>query len=458
MSNLKPLSRRKFLKGTGGVAIGLPFLEAMLPRLAWAAAPTTPRFVMMYGGVPTYFKPLPAYGALVDNFSKSCTSLNSVKQHVSMISGLTIPIYAPGTTPPPGSGFRAQHYVVPAPMLAGMTSYDGKPMNFQSTTVDQLFADRFGTQNQFKSIQVRTQAAGYLYKYTGGIISSRYTGGVLSSLEPIVSPLELFSKLFSGVTTSPPQVVAAQLLDRKSVLDLVLGDISRITGLVSGADRAKLEQHFEEIRNIERRISSSLPPPPSGGSCTVPTNPGADPTVVNPTALGGWGNETLRGDIQADIIALALSCDLTRSVSWQLTYDQCGMGSQNITGVQNDLHQISHDINNNTALGAAMEEHLNWHCARFAKLVDKLSKIPEGTGSVLDNTFIGMGFGEGANAHDRSNMTMFVAGRKDDLKLGQHIKGNGEHPVKIFTSGLNSLGMNVTSTGQIAGNFAGLMK
>lgn len=460
----KTLSRRAVLKGAGGIMISLPFLEAMLPRLA-SAATATPRLVVVYGGTPSYIKSLPSPGALGNITDPAYRSLESVRQYITLVSGLALPLYSSGQTPPPGGGIKRQHHVVQAPFLGGMPSMDSKPNLHQCHTIDQHFADLAGGNTRFKSIQARVQAGGYGYGASGGIIASRYSGGVLSNLSPIVSPLELFTRLFSGgvgtnTTTTTTTTVNQQLVNRRSVLDLVLGDANRLVNSLSGQDKIKLEQHFEEIREIERRLSPSTTTTTTTtttSSCAVPNQP-TDPPLGNIGAFGGWSDETTRGDLQADILALALACDLTRSISWMLTFDQCGLGSLNIGGVNKDLHQISHDVNNDSTLRSSMEAHLNWHCARFARLISKLANLDDGNGKLIDQTFLGMGFGEGQSAHNRTLMHFFVGGNPSGIKLGQHIPANGDHPAKLWISGLKSLGLSFNQLGQVSGAMGSILK
>lgn len=469
MTYRKPLSRRQFLRGAKGIVIGLPFLEAMLPALA-SAATNTPRLVAIYGGVPTYFgRTILPVGALTGSLISPISSLANVKQHVSVLLNMSLPLYAKGATPPPGGCLQQQHYTAPAPLLAGMTTLEQKSMLYQCHTVDQVFADAYGQTTAFKSIQARVQASGYGYGASGGVISSRFVGGVTNTLSPIESPLALYNKLFSNFTApnpnnpSPaPQQPSSQLLNKKSVLDLVLADANKLISSLSGADKVRMEQHFYEIREIEKRIQNSLninigaPPVVTSASCVKPSSPPADPAVQ--TAIGGWSSETIRGDLMADLLAMAMACDLTRAISWQLTFDQCGLGSTQISGINKDLHQISHDVNNDGTLKPVMEQHLNWHCARFARLVEKLSTLQEGTGSVLDNSFIGMGFGEGVGAHNRDKMHMFIAGNKSAIKLGQCIDSGGEHPARMWIAGLNSLGQNISQLGQISQPMQSILK
>jgi hypothetical protein len=463
MAIRKTLDRRTLLKGAG-VALGLPFLEAMLPPLAWAA-PKTPRLVSVYGGAPAFLgKSLPPTGALGATLPNAIAALAPVRQHVSLLSGMALPQYVQGTTPPPAGCVQRQHGNVPAPYLAGMPSMDAKPMLHQCHTVDQIWADAYGATNRFKSIQARVQLAGYLYGPTSGIVSSRFENGILSTQAPEASPLALYNKLFSaGVGGGTPPALTPAQLNKKSVLDLVLGDANRLSASLSGADKARLDQHFQQIREIEKSIAGGAGATgPVSGQCAVPTKPGADPatTIGSAGVINSWSNETLRGDVMADLLAMALACDLTRSISWQLTWDQCGMTSSVISGVNSDLHAISHDVSNDTtgSLKTAMEKQYNWHCARFARIVANLAAMSDGAGTVLDSTFLAMGTGEGVSAHNRSQMAVIIAGNGSAVKLGQHIATGGEHPGRVLVAGMQSLGRTNATLGQLTSGYAGMLK
>lgn len=460
MSQRKPLSRRAFLRGSGGAIVALPFLEAMVPTNAWAA--TAPaRMVAVFGGIPaTFNKATPAPGALGSVLHPSIESLGSVRQHVSVLSGTRIPEYTPGTstTPEPGSCAKQPHYTAPASLLAGVTSSgDGFPMLHKAHTIDQVFADANGMGTPHKFLHIKTQNLGYGFK-SGGEMSSRYENNVTNiNYDPTISPLELYTKIFSTFTapTGNPPPVSQAVLNRRSVLDLIAGDSTRLINKLGGSDKIRLEQHFEEIRAIERRLASTSSGT-TGGSCSKPSQPADPASGLN--QFGGWSNETIRGDLQADIIAMALACDITRSVAWMLTNDQCGLGALNISGVNLDLHDLSHKANSDSTLYKAMEKHTNWHCARFARLVQTLASLPEGTGSVLDNTFLGMGFGEGSNAHNRSNMMMVIGGRGGQIKLGQHFATAGDHPARVWIAGLNASGLPHTKLGEVSGPMTAILK
>lgn len=226
--------------------------------------------------------------------------------------------------------------------------------------------------------------------------------------------------------------------------------------MVSGEDKARLEAHFEEIRALEQSIVSQLPSNmvqkvSAGSGCMIPANPGPDPALGS-LGFGGWSEETKRGETQADLIAYALSCDLTRVVSWMLTNNQTWLRSSSISG-GTEMHEDSHK---SSAEVCAM--NANWHAALFGRLVENLSLRTDAYGTLLDNTFMSLIFTEGSNAHSRQNMVTVVAGSGAKVNLGQHINSNQAHPAKLQIAGLQAIGLNINALPEVSGAMAGVLK
>jgi hypothetical protein len=476
MKRGKQLSRRTFLRGSGGVAVALPFLEAMMPSFAFAQAAPTRRFITAFGGtvVGTTRYSVPAAAGALGVLPRSWAALDAVKQHIAIVSGMSIPVYNPsiGQAYIPGGSHGGQHGFTRGPILCGMGSHDAMqiPQACKTASIagaqtsDQHAADLIAGTTKFRSLELKVQALPYNgnASSTNGQMSARKQNGVVSSLVPRVSPLEIYNLLFSNLGTGTPSPQPSNLIAKqKSVLDLVLEDANRLRASLSGEDRSRLDLHFEEIRNIERSLAvTTTPSPQPGMTCSAPANPGPD-TAPNTMAFGGWANETRRGQLQADMIAHAIACDLTRVVTWMLTHDQCWLNSAytgNSTTVPNgggvpDVHSDSHSAPPETCA-----DNANWHAALFARLISNLAARTDAHGTLLSNTFLSLVFSEGATAHSRTNMTHIVAGMPSRIYNGVHIAANGAHPAKIQIAGLNAIGSNMTQMGEVSGALAALMR
>ena len=204
MSN-KPLSRRTFLQGSG-VMIALPFLEAMIPSFARAAAMQPKRFISVWAGTcmgsGTYSLPS-STGPLGAVLPPAFQSLAAIRQHLLYVSGLDFPVHTLTPTEP-GSAQNGQHGFTLAPCLAGISSHDSMPIAVGGQTADQYAAAVLGVGTKFPSIQARVQAMVYNGTRPSplGTMSARSTAGGLNALDPIASPLQLYNMLFSGFT--PP--------------------------------------------------------------------------------------------------------------------------------------------------------------------------------------------------------------------------------------------------------------
>ncbi len=465
----KKLTRRSFLRGSGGLVVGIPFLESLRSEKAFAQQAFPNRFITTYYGSTTgnarYSSP-DNYGPLNQPLKLAFAPLQDYVSKLSFISNLDFPITnVPPTEPgPPGSARNKQHAGVESPLFSGMAAMERVAPVIRGTTVDQIAADFLGSGSQNKSLQLRVQAASYNgrtgARAQGTSTSVRAENGRLNELPMIESPKRLYDMLFAagGTTTNPTTQTLAK---NKSALDFVLEDANRLIASVSANDRQLLEDHFEKIREFERSLSSGG----SGGGGMQPStlllnNPGPDPQV-NSYSFGGWADETKRGEAMADMIAYALSTDITRVVAWAFTHFQCWLNSQMTGGSatpsgSNGVPEIHNDSHNSSAEQIA--KNCAWATGLLARLLGNLESVQEGTGTLLDHTFISFVTAESKNAHGKTNYTYAVAGMGDRINLGQHINGNKAHPALVHLDGLRAIGLNTNRLGEVSGSLPGLLK
>jgi hypothetical protein len=291
----KPLSRRTLLRGGAGVVVALPMLDAMLTAGARAQGTLPRRFVVSYlgtcSGPPNMTNPA-ATGPFSAPLPLSWAALQPVAQHISILSGLSYPLYNPGIgqmPTAPGSALVSQHGGTISPCLSGITAVDGVAPNIRGHTADQVAADLLSAGSRIASLQLRVQAAIYNgstgTRAQGRGMSVRKSGTILSELSPNESPLRLYNQLFSTMPFDGPRdggvrgggsaggagsmaggsaggsadagsiPVAMLPSKRKSVLDVVLADRSSLVSKVGAEDRARLDQHFTHIRELEQSLA-----------------------------------------------------------------------------------------------------------------------------------------------------------------------------------------------------------
>jgi hypothetical protein len=466
----KLLDRRVFLRGAGGVGIALPFLEVMSPRAAFAQ--TAPRrYVVCFAGMSLGRDNA---GRLEDIVPEGLGTsfqlrppmqpLAPFKDDIVVVSGLRIPIGGAGGRL---SGFHKSSI---SPLLSGVLPPDIGP-NCHGPTSDQVVANdpAFKGMSKLPFMTVRVQAEAYRGGGNVGVISWRGKG---SKNDPTVSPGLAFNNLFAGF--SPPtggaELAAAEMRrEQLSVLDMVRSSADRLEARLGSADRLRLERHFQEIRELEKRLGA-IPggPAPIGTGCSAPPTPGADPRVELGSAQGsgeiGYAGEEERAQVHTGLLAKAFACDLVRVATLQYTCVQCFMNVEKLVGVRMDLHELAHLSTIQGGKDVAQQkvmEMYGWHMKHFARLLGQLKAEigPDGK-PVLDNTVLvfvnegGLGPAEGKNpaSHSTDDMMVVLAGGRNlGIKGGRHIRAAGEHPAKVLTAAMNAAGVRAPGLGEVQG-------
>ena len=216
----------------------------------------------------------------------------------------------------------------------------------------------------------------------------------------------------------------------KSVLDLVADDARRLRAKVGKADQAKLDEYFESVRSVERRIEFD-------------EKRQREETMLDPVAraaiekldrdiidyykdAAGKGerrrNHSEHVRLMLDITALAFWTDSTRVSTFMFGNAVSGQNFSFLDGVRGSHHEMSHHENKPEKL--EQYKRINtWHIEQYAYLLQKLKAIKEGDGTLLDNSMILFGAGmRDGNAHDPHNLPIVLAGRAGGtLATGRHL-------------------------------------
>jgi hypothetical protein len=498
------LPRRTFLRALGGLGVGLPVLECMLNRNgdAYAQSGALPlRYAIVFAGqsiggdeweedksqvagtritqagdfiVPaqtgsgytptTPLKPLVDLGLMGD---------------FSLVSGLSIPFSASSTDAadvPAGGAFRDFHGGGAGPLLCGTRSTSAS-FTCRSATSDQILAAA-GSGTTLASLVVRAQPVWYL---SGSEFAGRQYISYQSAGKPVdaqVSPLIVYKSLFDGFTPGTTAGDAQHDFDmraRTSVLSLILDKRDKLLARVGAADKARLEQHFDELRDLENRIGAM--PTSGSGACQKPTQPGDDPPVGGNNAGAtsteiatntGYSDEDTRARLLADLVHMAFVCDLTRVATLQITSFQSHMNVYPITEalglpVRADLHECGHNGDENNRGTLPVSTCLEWHLSHYAYLLDKMKKTTEGAGTLLDNSAVifmpeaghGVQLNDGVSinqTHSVDKMVLLVGGRAGGLTPGSHIATAAKHhPAQVLLSAMQAVGYTGDTLGEVTG-------
>jgi hypothetical protein len=261
-----------------------------------------------------------------------------------------------------------------------------------------------------------------------------------------------FNNIFSGAMMPgvDPAVFARQQAQKKSVLDFVMDDITRLQAIVPISQRPKFDAQLTSIRALEARISTT---PPPVGQIVKPVLATEPTTGHNGANANEARHETLIKN-QLEIIRTAFASDLTRVAS--ISYADGNNVLRPIAFVPSptfsntgDGHGVSHSGKGTDAI-KAKGQVVAMYTRATAELLTNMSKTPEMTGSLLDNT-LGMYFSEcrDGDIHERRrNPCMLFGGKFLGLKTGQYMVLNpARYANDIWASVLTAWGVPTTVYG-----------
>lgn len=454
------LSRRTVLQGLG-VSMALPWLESLvgkesaaLARAMGPAAATPPvrlACVFIPNGV-NYDAWAPAVAAAdgaaaqatASNFALSPTlqPLEAVRQHVSVLTGLTLD-KARANGDGPGDHARSS-----ASFLTGHQARKTAGNDIKiGVSVDQFAARQVGKHTRLPSLEIGCEEgpsagncdSGYSCAYSSNI-SWREENVPMPKL---VDPGLVFERLFGN-----PNDAAAReqrLSRRQSILDFVSKDSKRLNERLGQHDRRKLDQFQTAVREIEQRIERAR----------TDTKTIEQPAMPMPAGIPRKASEHI--DLMYDLLLLSFQMDVTRVSTYMIGNDGSNRALPEI-GVKDGHHHLSHHQNN-----AEMIEKIRaidkFYVERHARFIKSLSETPEGDGTLLDNCMVlyGGGISDG-NKHNHEDLPILLAGKGGgSLAPGHLITSPKETPLcNLYLSLLDRMGCEVESFGDGTGRLTNL--
>jgi len=209
----------------------------------------------------------------------------------------------------------------------------------------------------------------------------------------------------------------AALKERASLLDAFRQDVARLKRDLGAADRARMDDYLQTIREVERRIQQAEA---SVGDHPLPD---LDRPIGVPAAYADHAR------LMFDLQCLAYQGDVTRVITFQLARETSNRTYPEI-GVPDPHHPLSHHGNDPDKI-ARMAKINQFHVSLFSEYVQKLKATPDGDGSLLDNTLLLYGSGIGnPNIHDHTNLPTLVAGgAATGMRGNRHIRYNQPTPL-----------------------------
>ena len=353
---------------------------------------------------------------------------------------------------------------VPAYLSGGYVQRStGKDLDVGGTSVDQFAAARIGHRTPLPTLELGLEAPRTGIDNIGGGFARIY-GSFISWRDPHtpvpkeIVPQLAFDRLFrtgsapvvSGLNPDHPSIAASLERDNQSVLDLVLEDARSLRGRVSSLDQVKLDEYFESVRSVEKRIENSLTPQARW------VNEGKPPMERPSAGIPSDRREHLR--LMLDILLLSFWTDSTRIATMMIGDAQSGHDYSFLPGVKGSFHGLSHHRDEHETL-VQYEAIINWHMEQLAYFLDRAKSMKEGESSVLDNSMILFGSTlKCGNRHDIENLPLILAGRgKGTLRPGRRVRAKAKTPLcNLYMAMLERMGLPQQSFGDSNGVLEGL--
>ena len=414
--------------------VSLPVLDSLIPRdsRAFAATSSPKRLIAYYvpnGHNMATYRPTGQGKDWV--LSQTLMPLANVEADITVITGLNnapavpdvIGDHAAGTS----ASFTASHALKSTTMLQ------------LGLSVDQIAAARFGKLTRVPSIQLGMEEgrlvggcdSGYACAYSNAISWS----DPKTPIAKITNPQVAFDLLFKDATGAGgvPMTqadLAKRKLYRTSVLDFVINGATSLQTKLGATDKHKLDEYLTGVREVEREVQSVTAPPPAACmSTTLPAVP-----------AGAWDKLS---QVFADIMVLAMQCDVTRFFSFMFA-NAVTNRTYPMLGATRGHHDISHHGGNQANLDLLTKID-NFEAQQLGYLLTKMKSVPEGSYDLLYNAVVvyTSDVSDG-NRHNHDDMPVLIAGHGGGmLNAGQHIVYPMDSLVKhsnMLTAALRTVG------------------
>lgn len=421
MSGIQSSHRRSFLKAVGAGLATLPFYRPLEHAFAQSMGEMLPlKFIGVYQphGIAAEFYAMRAtdtetkFDLRYDNcplraFDDPATYGQSFKDKILIIEGLDL-------------GSNVNGHDSAATILTGSAINNKKPQNL---SLDQFLAVErgLGVDTRVTSVALGVGDA----ELNSEFCISYGAGG--EPLSKLVDPLAAFDMLFRGVVVGndPRALAEARRQQRlgKSLVDFVRGDLTRLRTRLAAAERLKLDQHLDGLRDIEKQLAA---PSAATRACAVPARPAPFSSVLR--AEGAAPNFDAITNAQIDILAQAIACDITRFATLNLA-DLSYEG--NPLGLPKDNHaDVAHRYRGTGVGSGAGKEgdpstwlplaKLNGYSfSKTARLMQRLAEL-----GALDSTLIYTSGSMGdPSQHSPANVpTILAGGANNKFRMGRRIR------------------------------------
>jgi Protein of unknown function (DUF1552) len=429
-------TRRKILKGMlhgSAVTIALPLLDCFLDGNGQALASGAPipvRFGTWFWGCGINARRwIPDKIGADYDLKPELSAIGPYKNKVTVLSGFNCTL---------GGKPNLAHWSGVMATLTGTIPTKGGMGSgtADAPTIDCLVADAIGKDTRFRSLEVSCTGQ-------SSVSYSMRTGTTVNPTE--VDPIALYKRIF-GPEFKDPNAAEFKpdpaIMLRKSVLSSVKDDRDALIRTVGTADRARVDQYFTSVRQLEQQLALMLEKPAPAEACIVPKEPAKIP--LGPT----WDTALKTHDTLMQLVALALACNQTRVFHTALSTAPSNLRK---AGSAVSFHELTHEEPIDEKLGYQPEAtfFIEKTMDAFGSLVRILDSVKEGDGTLLDHSLV-LATSESnyAKLHTIDSLPILVAGTAGGKwRSGLHIDGKGDPSSRVGLTIQQVLGMPVGSWG-----------
>jgi hypothetical protein len=427
------IARRKFLRGSlGGAAIsvGLPLLDCFLNDNGTALASGAPlpvRFGTWFWGLGhTPGRAVTSTLGMDYAFLENCAALRPYKSQINYFSNFSTPTDGKPNIPHDTGHFA--HLVGNCPSAYG---------DIPSPTIDVLISDEIGSTTRFRSLELTASGN------ARDSFSARSTGDINAAE---TTPIGFYTRLFGDGFVDPNKAdfkPAPRVMVRQSVLSAVSDDATRFGTRVGSADKARLDEYFTSIRQLEQQLSLQLQKPPPAAACVVSAAPAADIPIGSEIGVAMNVHRMM-----SQLVALAVACDQSRvfNMAFSASASQFRRAGESATN-----HTLTHEEPVDATLG--YQPISDWFATRsmegMADFVAPFAAIREGDGTLLDNTLIFAHTDTNyARLHQLDGIPMMTVGKAGGrMKSGLHVGGNADPVTRVGLTLMQIMGLSIDQWG-----------
>jgi hypothetical protein len=401
------LPRRTFLRGVGAT-LALPLLDAMIPA-ATALAQTAAKPVRRFGAV---YSP---NGMIMGQWTPEATGRDfdlplilkpfaSFQDKMVVVTGLHN-----------GPQRQGGHALAQPCWITGVLNpkqTEGFDIE-AGISIDQALANQYSGDTPFRSLEIAaedftTQVGSCEIGFSCAYLNTISWRTATNPLPMELNPRLVFERMFGGGVGTAEQR-ATRLRNRRSVLDMVAGDATTLQARLAPADRGRLNDYMQNVREIEQRIERT-------------EQQNASSPVSGDAPIGVPDDYSEHVGLMFDLMTVAFQADITRVFGFMMgrelssrTYPQLG--------VVEPHHAVSHHQNKPERIAKYAATNA-YHAQLVAKHLAKLQQTADGNGTLLDNSLLMWGSGmSNPNVHSFDPMpVVLIGGDSGHLKGNQHVR------------------------------------